>query len=633
MSRRRLLLILLPPLAGLLLLAALRAWLWLRYPGDFGGLAPGQVAAAFLRGLRFDAWVLAAALGPSLLALALPPAWAGRRAWVLPWAWLAWAALLAAGLVAAGDVIYFGHVHRHVGQELVAATGDAAIASALLGDHLAAIAVALVLALGSAAGWWWFLRGQRPEALAPRWWWAWGLLAVLLGLTLRGSLTRKPLHVVDAFAGASIAQGYLALNGPFVAARTLGQRGPATDLCPPGEALAAFSALVGPPADPAWPLERQAPTPGGTPLPGRRNLVIVMLESFGGDHVDSCRQAAGKPPLGLTPEFDRLAGEGWFLSACYANGQRSMEGMAAILGSVPTLPGLSFLGEGLEQTRLAWMGHLAQANGWSTVFVQGSKRASFRVDAISKLTGFASYDGAEDIPLADPAAPPEVMNSMGAWDDDTLQHLLRRLDAAPKPVFGFGFTLTTHGPYQLPTARWRHAPPGDLMGGYADTLRYADWALGRFVAGLRQRDWGRDCVVVLVADHTSGVDLRDPDSRLLHHIPLLILAPELEPRRDGRVCSQVDLLPTLADLLGWRGTWAGIGRSLCDPSRPEERGALCVRGDLACWIAPGGWVAHQGRLRVAAEGDPALHQAWSQRLLGLQQLLGEGFAANRVVRE
>ena len=58
--------------AHLVLFTLARLVLWLRYADDFASLRAGGVAAAFLRGLRFDLSVICPLLALPLLLLLLP---------------------------------------------------------------------------------------------------------------------------------------------------------------------------------------------------------------------------------------------------------------------------------------------------------------------------------------------------------------------------------------------------------------------------------------------------------------------------------------------------------------------------------------------------------------------------------
>ena len=62
-----------------------------------------------------------------------------------------------------------------------------------------------------------------------------------------------------------------------------------------------------------------------------KNIVIILEESFGAQFVGTL---GGKP---LSPEFDKLAKEGWLFENLYATGTRSVRGIeATTAGFTPT---------------------------------------------------------------------------------------------------------------------------------------------------------------------------------------------------------------------------------------------------------------------------------------------------------
>lgn len=603
---------------------------------DFRDLTAAQWLWAFVHGVRFDLAILLIITGPALILLALPWLTWGVARQAL--GWLGFAGLMIQGVILASDVIYFTHTHRHIGQEIRGFATDGVIAGAIIQQYALAI-VGVVLALVGYA-WLWVKTLALPVALPKRHVPAgllWLFLVGLVVLGIRGAVFSKPIHVINAFQGTTVAGGQLTLNGPFVLAKTVFD----TAVIPyefqePAKARQATVAAIATrleSAAPEHPLDRQrTAASAGVPTiaPGARpNIIVLMLESWGAGQVGATRMSAGLPDLGLTPNFDAAAKEGLFFANAYAAGQRSMEGLAALLAGMPTVPGIPFVGEGLESARLRWLGEIVKGNGYATWFAQGSVRQSYRVDAISQLAGFDQYFGAQDIP----GVPGQAKGLLGAHDDDLLQFTLKACDKLPQPFLSWAFTVSTHGPFRLPEDRWIRAKPGDWIGEYRDTLHYADWAVGRFLAGVKNAPWGKNTIVVLMADHSWGPDCQSGDPRNLHRVPLLLWGLGLPEHLQGEVRTdpvcQADLVPTVMELTGTTGGFTGVGRSVLGPIE-SGRGVLCVNGSLTSWIDATGWVVHQGPDRVAlgGTGDP---EPRSAALRAVQQITTEGLLMNRVL--
>jgi arylsulfatase len=118
---------------------------------------------------------------------------------------------------------------------------------------------------------------------------------------------------------------------------------------------------------------------------------------------------------------------------------------------------------------------------------------------------------------------------------------------------------------------------------YDAEIRYADEALGRFFARLRQLGRWDNTLVVVTADH--GETLAEPGhKRYFAHgtitydevvrIPLVVREPHgerrLGPAAGGPAVTSLDLAPTMLDLLGHPPEPAFRGRSLVRGVRPAE---------------------------------------------------------------
>ena len=612
-----------------------RLALYLAYPADFQGLSAAQVVSAFLVGLRFDVSMAIVMIGLPLILVLLPFGWSHHRYWQRGWQWIIYLILVLFVFMMVGDAIYFGNVHRHVGSEINILANDM---DSMVGVALRQYGAALLgFAAGAVAAAWLWHKALVTLPSKPRSPWV-RLLALpflLFGMLVvaRGGVDGKPLSVGEAFFSNTPAQGYLALNGAFAVSRALLEDPPALrDFMPAAQAHAVVqgmlsgSGTVFPEAD--YPLFRNAVprAPGKKP-----NVVVLMLESWGAQHIDALRLARNEAPLGVTPNFDALARTGRLYSRFYANGQRSIQGAEAILASQPTFPGMPFLGEGIEQNRQSFMGELARSQGYETFFLQSSEHGSLRFDAISARAGFGTYRGAEDI--ANLHETPKPAATWGTWDHNTLQAAHQLFASARQPFLGFVFTSTTHTPWLIPDARFEKFKGKSDKELFLNTLFYADWALGELIAAAKKAGYYDNTVFVLVADHAD--EFVDNASHVpnLYNVPLLIVGPGIQPGMDTRIGSQFDILPTLVDLCSWQTPYAGLGRSLLDDSRQEARASLGVRGSELDWISSAGWVSHN--LERPLGQSPGLSAAQAaqlqQQLLATYQTASQAQTHNKIL--
>ncbi len=597
----------------------IRVVLYFYYREDFQGLGLGQIFTSLIVGLRFDVSMTAMLIGIPILLILLPFRWSHHRNWQLLCGGIIYIAWLLFIVLMMGDMLYFGNVHRHVGSEVLTMSNDVnSMVQIALTEYRPALVLLTLIAIAGALLWHHLIIHIPAPPKRP---WlrllALPFILLLMVVVERGGYTGKPMGVGDAFFSDSLAQGYLAMNGAFAATRAWVEETPTLkEFMPQQQAVAMTQVFLASPntkfTNPEYPLLRNYFPEAAKTKP---NVVVLMLESWGAIHIDALRHEMNLPALGATPNFDRLAQQGRLYTKFYGNGQRSIQGAAAILASQPTLPGMPLLGLGMEQNRLSFMGQLAHSQGYQTIFLQSSDHGSFHFDAIAARAGFTDYFGAEEIPnLHEHPKPP---STWGTWDHNTFQYANKLFAEAKKPFIGYIFTSTTHTPWIIPDAKWNKFTGGTDRDAFRNSLFYADWALGQLIESAKKSGYYDNTIFVLTADHVDEFAENTEFVPNQFHIPLLIVGPGIKPGIDTRVGSQFDIVPTLIDLCGWSGPYAGMGRSLMDDTRIGERASFSVRGEVIDWITDKGWVSHNLERRAGNSKDMKAEQAalLEQRLL------------------
>ncbi|HLY74037.1 MAG TPA: LTA synthase family protein [Planctomycetota bacterium] len=606
------------------------------HASDFGSLSAFETAKAFIQGLRFDASAIFPVIGVPLFLTMLPVTGTAGVRWRAGWGWACFGLLAAFLFVLTLDAVYYGSVHRHAGIE-AAEPGEVLKVLATSAPAQTFFPLLLFLAALGAL----FFIWRRLLRREPRPWGRPALqvaaalgLAVLMYFGERGTLSGKRLRVVNAFQNASAEGANLTLNGPYCILHSLiHAHAVRTAFYPWPEALREAQGTILTAGeqvpDPEYPLLRtRAARDAGKP-----NIVVILLESWDASATDVQRRELGLPPLGCTPNFDAASREGVLFSRFYACGQRSIDGLSATLCGFPSLPGLPYLGRGLEQSSLTALGHLGRKESYETWLITSPERDSFRTDAIAALAGFDHFLGAEDIPPAPPIASRDLLRGP-CWDHEMYREAGRRLSAAKRPFLAFLYTGSTHHPFFWPEERWAKRSSATLENRYLNSLEYADWALGQFFKAAKEAGWYDRTIFIVTADHIGGpgYGIRREDPSTHHHVPGLVIAPGRPPGIDRRIASQLDILPTIADLAGWSSPQAALGSSLFADNSPD-RGALCVQGSLVLRVEDGGFVLHSLVDRVAGAADPgASVEVIERRLLSVTQAAYTLLRRNRLAR-
>ena len=323
---------------------------------------------------------------------------------------------------------------------------------------------------------------------------------------------------------------------------------------------------------------------------GRPHVLLVLLESFRGVDVGALGGARG-----VTPDFDAWARRGLLFTDFYANGVQSVGALVASLDGV--LPRLAIAPPRARARGPALRGlpEALAAAGYHAAYWHGGDLAFQNVGSLLRESGFREIVGEAELRAA--GVDGRASSTWGVDDEHLFAFAadrLQALDAAGDPCFGVIFTITNHHPWRTPEG---HAAPSfegasSTHRAFLRSMHYADACLGRFLRDLERRGLLERSIVVLVGDHGQPMGERDGSYQLwsgLHdealRVPLLVLAPgRVAPARvEGIVGSQVDIAPTVLDLLGERDLATGAhGRSLV--RRAVDRAAFFGNPFGGGWI-------------------------------------------------
>ena len=281
------------------------------------------------------------------------------------------------------------------------------------------------------------------------------------------------------------------------------------------------------------------------------NLVILLQESLGAGFV---KRLGGR---GVTPNLDRLADDGIWFEQLYATGTRSVRGIEAVVAGFPPTPAQSSVKLSKSQHDFATLASLLRGQGYTSEFVYGGE------SHFDNMRGFFLGNGFHRVVDRADFHDPKFVGDWGASDEDLMTKTDERitaLHASGEPFFLLAFSSSNHVPFQFPDGRIELANAEKQT--VNNAVKYADYALGQFFDTVRQRDYWKDTVFLVVADH----DVRVYGNALVpvdkFHIPGLILGADIQPRDVASVASQIDLAPTLLSLMGVDSTHPFPGRDL-----------------------------------------------------------------------
>lgn len=302
-------------------------------------------------------------------------------------------------------------------------------------------------------------------------------------------------------------------------------------------------------------LTKNTPSYQGKP----KNIVIILEESFGAQFVGTL---GGKP---LSPYFDKLAENGWLFENLYATGTRSVRGIEAVTAGFTPTPARATVKLTKSQNGFFTIADLLQRQGYHTSFIYGGEKHFDNMASYFYGNGFQKIIDEKDY------LNPKFVSTWGVSDEDLFDkanETFTELAQKEQPFFSLVFSSSNHDPFDFPDGKIElYEQP---KASRTNSAKYADYALGYFFELAKKSNYWKDTIFLVIADHDSRVAGDDLVPIRHFHIPALILGENIEPRRDTRLVSQIDMPTTLLSLAGVGGHYPMIGFDLThnvDPNR------------------------------------------------------------------
>jgi phosphoglycerol transferase MdoB-like AlkP superfamily enzyme len=275
-----------------------------------------------------------------------------------------------------------------------------------------------------------------------------------------------------------------------------------------------------------------------------KNLVIFVQESLGAQFVGALNGKNGEK--GITPNLDRLSKEGINFTSLYSNGTRSIRGLAGLVAGFLPAPGKGVLKRNKSQKDFFTVAQLLKPYGYHSVFVYGGEK---RFD---NMASWFYGNGFDEIIDEEKFVNPNFHGVWGVSDEDLVERAnqeFKKLYEKKQSFVSVMFSTSNHTPFDFPEGRI------ELIDGVEphsvkNAIKFADYAIGKFIDQARKEEYYKDTVFVIAADHNVRVYGDDLLPYKMFRIPGLILGEGIEPQVVDRLTMQPDVLATALDLVG-----------------------------------------------------------------------------------
>jgi len=307
----------------------------------------------------------------------------------------------------------------------------------------------------------------------------------------------------------------------------------------------------------------------------RYNVVFITVESLSAEFMGFKRNKKENPSDfsgnvtnykgNVTPYLDAIADSSLLFTNLYAVGTRTIYGLEAVTLGAPPKPGQSVVKRPNNENMFS-VGQIFKERGYDLKYIYGG------YGYFDNMNNFFSHNGYQIVDRSD-LKKEEITftNAWGVCDQDLLNRTLKECDksfAEGKPFLNHVMTTSNHRPFSYPEGVIDIPPYVSRVGG----VKYFDYAMGEFLRKAAEKPWFKNTLFVIVADHCAGSAGKAELPFMEYQIPFMIYNPGLvRPQQMGKLCSQIDVAPTLLGVMNWSYKTKFFGKDIVKMAPEEER--------------------------------------------------------------
>jgi phosphoglycerol transferase MdoB-like AlkP superfamily enzyme len=290
----------------------------------------------------------------------------------------------------------------------------------------------------------------------------------------------------------------------------------------------------------------------------RPNIVIFIVESFGREYSGAFNKDKNiNGYVSYTPFIDSLAGQSLIFPNMFANGRQSIHGMSSVLAGIPSLTD-AFTSSPYSNQKIQSIVSVCNDLGYDTSFYHGAPNGSMGFLGFGNILGFKHYFGKNEF------NHDEDFDGMWAiWDEPFLQYFAKNTGKT-QPFMTTVFTASSHHPFKIPEKYKGKFKKGTIE--MHEPIQYTDYAIKKYFETAKKQPWFNNTIFVFTGDHTNQIAYGEYEKAMNRFaVPLILYSPNPKYNLKGvnpETAQQIDIYPTLADLIGYNKQIRSWGRSL-----------------------------------------------------------------------
>ena len=313
-----------------------------------------------------------------------------------------------------------------------------------------------------------------------------------------------------------------------------------------------------------------------------KNIFVIHLESLQQFMIDYKQDGQEVMPNlnKLYHASDTLAFDNFF----HQVGQgKTADAEMMLENSLYGLPeGSAMVTDGTTNTFQSAPALLHQKLGYTTASFHGDVPSFWNRDNAYKSFGYQYFFSKEYYPKTK-----DYDAGYGMKDKIFMKESAHYIEQLPQPFYAKLITVTNHYPYILDKQNKDIQPwntGDDTVDPYVQTARYLDESLGEFLDYLDKSGLRQNSVLILYGDHYGISNNHQPaiaqilhkkkvtnyDLAMFQKVPFMINMPGLKGGIDHTYGGEIDVLPTIEDLLGISSkNYIQFGQDLLSPERNQ----------------------------------------------------------------
>lgn len=391
------------------------------------------------------------------------------------------------------------------------------------------------------------------------------LIVLLMVGGVRGDFkhSTRPINMVDAYKHVTIPnQGDIVLNTPFALIRTIGSNNYKPEHWTDERYITAN----------IKPVKQYTRQPAVKP-----NVVVIILESMAREYWGSMNRGVNIPGFkSYTPFLDSLSDSSLIFTNAYATGRQSIHAMSSVLAGIPTFK-RAFTSSPYAKQKIQSIVSVCDSMGYQTSFFHGAANGSMGFQGFGNILGYKNYYGRTEY-----NNDKDFDGIWGIWDEQFFQFMGKTLGQQQRPFMATLFTLSSHDPYQLPAKYVNRFKGGPLV--IDKCVQYTDNALRQFFNYAKTQPWYHNTIFVITADHTSLTYYPEYSKEVNRFaVPILFFSTNKAYALKGvrtDLASQMDIYPSVVDLIGYQKPFRSWGRSLISNLPAETPRVINSTGDI-----------------------------------------------------